>query len=578
MLKKCLWIVVIALVLVIGILAVVIAKFDPNKFKQTLNEQVQAHTGRTLTITGDIHLSYFPALGIQVQGVRLSNPAGFPSGDFIDVGHVDVALATWPLLLGHWNITAFTLNDATINLMKNRQGNGNWLLGAKDPTIAKQSEKKVETSASVSNNDHAAYDLNLNASEISIKNAVVNWQDFQNNTDAQLQQVNFESAGVQANKALPFSLNANFRVGQPLQQGKVSLKGTLALMRDNTAAAKQLQVQLTQANFNLSGQNLPNGQVSGRLQGLIEYGLQDQALQLKNINLSGEPLQLNNASFQIESPAPQQQLVRFTAGLLVYGKTVLNDVLARVQLQPNQATLSALQASLYQGKINAEGELKGIGAQRQLALKFNVSGVHAQALLQPYNIPVGGQINLSSVLLAQGATTDALLANLRGKAKLDVKDGKLIGINVIKAFAAARRFLHQPVPSDIPAGDDTPFSHFGADFVIDQGIARTDNLLLASDWLEVSGLGDINLAKQTLNLRLLAGIKRSGQKTISGDQALPLLVSGTFSNPSIGPDMGTLIAQQAKYELNKEGGQLDKALDKIGPAGQRLKGVLQQLF
>ena len=69
----------LALVLVVVIAAVLVATlyFDPNDFKDELADSVHKHTGRTMEISGNIELSFFPWLGIDVGRLDLGNAPGF---------------------------------------------------------------------------------------------------------------------------------------------------------------------------------------------------------------------------------------------------------------------------------------------------------------------------------------------------------------------------------------------------------------------------------------------------------------------------------------------------------------------
>ena len=53
-------------VLVLLALAVVVATFDPNKYKSELSRVVKEKTGRTLAIEGKIGLSFFPSIGVEI--------------------------------------------------------------------------------------------------------------------------------------------------------------------------------------------------------------------------------------------------------------------------------------------------------------------------------------------------------------------------------------------------------------------------------------------------------------------------------------------------------------------------------
>src|SRR5882672_1691109 len=84
----------IALLLVV--VAIVAATFDPNAYKPQIVKLVKDKTGRTLTIDGDIKLKIFPKIGAGVGRATLSER---DSGkESVGVDGVQVYLALFPLL------------------------------------------------------------------------------------------------------------------------------------------------------------------------------------------------------------------------------------------------------------------------------------------------------------------------------------------------------------------------------------------------------------------------------------------------------------------------------------------------
>ena len=73
------WILGIAggvLVLLIVVVAIVAATFDPNQYKPQIVDLVKQKTGRTLAMDGKIGLSFFPRIGAEVERIALSGPKG----------------------------------------------------------------------------------------------------------------------------------------------------------------------------------------------------------------------------------------------------------------------------------------------------------------------------------------------------------------------------------------------------------------------------------------------------------------------------------------------------------------------
>src|SRR5512146_627054 len=94
-------IVIGVLVLLVIVLAAALPfLINPNHFKDDLARAVQKKTGRELSIQGDIKLSVFPWLGVEIGQVELSNAKGFGGAPFAAINEADVHVRFWPLLHG----------------------------------------------------------------------------------------------------------------------------------------------------------------------------------------------------------------------------------------------------------------------------------------------------------------------------------------------------------------------------------------------------------------------------------------------------------------------------------------------
>jgi len=104
-------------------------------------------------------------------------------------------------------------------------------------------------------------------------------------------------------------------------------------------------------------------------------------------------------------------------------------------------------------------------------------------------------------------------------------------------------------------------------------VAGTNDILGTTTFMKVTGKGNVNLPKQTLdydmNATMTAGSKLAGcaqmDKQLLG-QSFPLDVSGTITEPKVMPDFGELAKNVLKKQLeNKLEDELkDKLLDKLG--------------
>ena len=91
---------IIAVVVILAISGLIALPFivDPNDYKQQISEQVEKATGRTLILEGDIGLSVFPWIALELGPLSLSNAKGFDAKHFAKIDAAKVRIKLMPLL------------------------------------------------------------------------------------------------------------------------------------------------------------------------------------------------------------------------------------------------------------------------------------------------------------------------------------------------------------------------------------------------------------------------------------------------------------------------------------------------
>ena len=117
------WLSIILLTIVGLFIALIIALpflIDPNDFKNEIAARVQQHTGRVLTIDGDIQLSVFPWLGLQLGKTQLSNAPGFGQQPMLQLENIKLGVKLLPLLRQELQTDETTLNGLQVNFLSFR--------------------------------------------------------------------------------------------------------------------------------------------------------------------------------------------------------------------------------------------------------------------------------------------------------------------------------------------------------------------------------------------------------------------------------------------------------------------------
>jgi len=99
---------------------------NPNDFKPRIAAAVKSSTGRDLELKGDIKLSVFPWIALEMGPASLGNPAGFGEQPMVSFQHASVRARFLPLLAKRIEVGRVEIDGLDLRLLKNAEGKGNW--------------------------------------------------------------------------------------------------------------------------------------------------------------------------------------------------------------------------------------------------------------------------------------------------------------------------------------------------------------------------------------------------------------------------------------------------------------------
>ncbi len=114
------------LVLLVAALVAVWLLVNPNDYKDRIAAAVLKSTGRELELQGDIKLSVFPWVALELGPARLGNPPGFGADPFLAFNHAAVRVRLLRLLHQRLDIDRIEIDGLDVRLRKNAKGTGNW--------------------------------------------------------------------------------------------------------------------------------------------------------------------------------------------------------------------------------------------------------------------------------------------------------------------------------------------------------------------------------------------------------------------------------------------------------------------
>ncbi len=181
------------------IMAVVLTLvFDPNDFREDIAAGVARSTGRELVIEGDLELSIFPWLAIDIGKTRLGNAPDFGEGQFASFEQARLSVRLLPLLLQREIVIGTAAIDSLVlNLQVRGDGRNNWQ-DLIDASEAGPGDAEAAGSGSAT----------LDIAGLEIQNALINYTDAASGDRIRLTDLNLTSDGVVPGK--PISLDGSF--------------------------------------------------------------------------------------------------------------------------------------------------------------------------------------------------------------------------------------------------------------------------------------------------------------------------------------------------------------------------------
>ena len=230
--------ILIAAVVGIGVLASIalFLFFDPNDFRDDISAGVKAATGRDLVIEGDIDLSVFPWIAVEIGRTRLGNAEGFGDEPFLSFERARLSVRLLPLLLRQEvAVGTASLDSLAVNLQVNKSGKTNW------DDLAEGGGSDDESTDDDESGGVDAIDI----ASISVSNASISYADAQAGSSSSISGLTLETGQIAVGS--PFDIDAafTFESNPGDLAGILSMRGTFLL--------SEAMTQVDIAGLNISG-------------------------------------------------------------------------------------------------------------------------------------------------------------------------------------------------------------------------------------------------------------------------------------------------------------------------------------
>lgn len=517
---------------VIG-LVVFVATLDLNSYKPQIEAAVEEATGRKVAIEGDLDLDWTPRPTLTTETVHVANADWGSRPDMATVGKLQVAVEVVPLLSGTLDVQRIALSDVDVLLERGADGAGNWQFGG---------------------GSSGGGDTVPVLRSVELVDVVVRWKPAPDAEGQTVRIARLELDAEDASAPLDVILEADVD-GDP-----VSLKGTLPAVAEALRPGATLPVDVTgtlgdrafalatNLRYTLgkdgSLSSLESDRLSLTADGITVTGTASVALDGPRpklvADLTSDAITLpggeGGSDDGMEARLPLDLLTLIDADItlkvasLKADDVTVSDIAATAVLNDGTLRLDPLNAVFSDGAVAAKLLVVASGTIPTQALKATWSGADfgklAHTLHGSDTLETKGDAAVD--LTATGASPRDMLASLGGTAWITAKDGRIDNEDwELIAEDLTTKFL----PFLEGAGRGTLNCALGR-WTIKRGVAETAILMIDSDRVTVGGEGRIDLARETLDMRLTPNPKDASLVSL----ATPVLVTGPISDPAIAPD------------------------------------------
>jgi AsmA protein len=239
-LKYTLYAVVGLVALIVIVIAIAVATFDPNQYKGELAKIVKEKTGRTLAVEGKIGLSVFPSIGVEVGKTTLSERNS--DKIFARIDDVKVSLAVLPLLSRQVVIDRVSLSGLNADLVQDKNGKTNFadLAGAGGPPAP---EKAPAPKAAPKGEG-----VKIDVAGIEIRASSATWLDEATGSRYKATIDELKTGRIASGVPGKLSLAARVEASQPKADYKVDLSGEYRLnLEKQSYALSGLELKVSDA-------------------------------------------------------------------------------------------------------------------------------------------------------------------------------------------------------------------------------------------------------------------------------------------------------------------------------------------
>ena len=219
----------------------------------------------------------------------------------------------------------------------------------------------------------------------------------------------------------------------------------------------------------------------------------------------------------------------------IEGRSVpLDNIVANLNIDDGRIQLQPLSFAVGGGDIALHADLDPVNAHDVKAnARIDLQHVSLSRLLAATHLVEGaGTLTGNAEINSTGDSLASLLGHGNGGVAMGMSGGNLSALLVdIAGLEVGNAIL-----SALGVPQRANLQCFVAEYVLTNGVLDTKTLIVDTSEADIRGTGNINLAKETLDYKLVTRSKHFSIGTLS----TPIDITGTLKSPGIHPEVGPL--------------------------------------
>ncbi len=359
--------------------------------------------------------------------------------------------------------------------------------------------------------------------------------------------------------------NASFQ--SPSLTKPVEIASTDFRFESNSASLSAIQAKL--GSSNIQGDCI----ISNFRNPLLEFHLAADRIVIDELRSL-----FRDGTSKSDSPAKLRASGSIRAGMVQLAELTLTQVTAESSYREGHLVLAPLTASLYGGRHTGSMDIDLRPAKPVYSMNSKLERIESSQLLAAATSLKGiisGPFSADLRINFTPADPVQIAQSLNGKISLNFAQGRIASFNMTNELSALARFL-----GFNPATEKyTQFMGLTGDLEITGGKASTQNLKIDLANLTAGLTGNMNLADQTLDLKLLSVLDKRFSDQVGGNRIggfmtaafansngnlmIPASIKGTFARPIMSPDPGAIAKMKLQSFNPKDPKQMMDSVNSI---------------